>query len=109
MTGLSIFLLSQIALAQTYSSVSPGVFSFGSCGGVNGDTAPAASESYSSRFMCMSSYNSNQCDMAAEQIRDFLIQYGTLNECSNWLNEGLSQCYAYMTDMDNQWCNSLSH
>ena len=89
-------LFTGLAVHAQHQHVTPGEFTFGSCGRVQGGRVPTTlspNQSYYSRFSCESAYTTvDVCLQHAESIRDALHQYGTLGKCETWLKGELGRC-----------------
>lgn len=93
---------SQATNAQGYEWVSPGEYSFGKCGRVDGGKVPGTigiNPKYYNKFSCVASYTTvDVCLQRALQIQSAQRQYQTLSQCSDWLNTELSNCRNFVSN-----------
>jgi hypothetical protein len=83
--------LVEVAIAGDVQWVQPGVYTFGSCGGLGGDSVPGTVKRYYHQDECNREYQARQCYVQATWYeRQFAENHVT--KCGSWLQTELRQC-----------------
>lgn len=105
----SIVISFPFANAQSNQWVAPGEYTFGSCKGFGGDSAPTtyANQRYYDRYSCNKAYyEEDRCYVLAMHLERGMYEAGVLGECRNWLKNELQDCRNALRQLGRQ-CSTL--
>lgn len=95
------------AAAQGMEWVSPGVYDFGSCGGLGGDSVPGMRERYYRQSACLRAYDPDRCDTQARWYRQQFFERKN-DRCESWLRSEAANCRATVRNLA-QRCYDLAN
>lgn len=102
--------ISFISAVNAGPTVTPGVYRFGNCGGVQGDSVPSVEREYEDRYLCESTYEQygpGACHAAAElYAQEFVNEPQKLKDCEARIDRWEESCKQFVRQAAKQ-CASL--
>lgn len=105
---LSLLLAAPACFANDGNWVSPAAYTFGTCGGVGGDSVPGIlNKKYFSPMVCHEDYDARSCAVQGQTYLMRLFDQKT-RSCNQWVQREVAQCEAYIR-VSARECDRLSN